>query len=82
MLRLLLVGTASTAAASGDLRVGSPQDFESPIPGSPPHPGEEFAGCRFAPRCHLAFSDCVKAPIPLFEGSGGREARCLLAKLP
>jgi peptide/nickel transport system substrate-binding protein len=28
----LLVGTASAGAASGDLRVGSPQDFESPNP--------------------------------------------------
>jgi hypothetical protein len=28
----LLVSTASAAAASGDLRVGSPQDFETPNP--------------------------------------------------
>ena len=53
-----------------------------PIPGSPPHPGEDFPGCRFAPRCHLAFADCVKGPPPLLVGHTGREARCLLAKLP
>jgi hypothetical protein len=49
------------------------------IPGSPPHPGETFPGCRFAPRCHRAFADCVKRPPPLITGSTGREARCLLA---
>jgi peptide/nickel transport system ATP-binding protein len=67
---------------SGFSRVGGPRELGEAIPGSPPHPGEHFPGCRFAPRCHLAFADCVKGPIPLFKGSTGREARCLLAKLP
>jgi peptide/nickel transport system ATP-binding protein len=67
---------------SGFSRVGGPRELGEAIPGSPPHPGEDFPGCRFAPRCHLAFAECVKGPIPLFKGSTGREARCLLAKLP
>ena len=67
---------------AGFSHVGGPRTLGEAIPGSPPHPGEDFPGCRFAPRCHLAFADCVKAPIPLFKGSDGREARCLLAKLP
>jgi peptide/nickel transport system ATP-binding protein len=67
---------------AGFSRIGGPRELGEAIPGSPPHPGEEFPGCRFAPRCHLAFSDCVKAPIPLSAGSDGREARCLLAQLP
>ena len=67
---------------SGFSHIGGPRTLGEAIPGSPPHPGEDFPGCRFAPRCHLAFADCVKGPIPLFKGSDGREARCLLAKLP
>ena len=67
---------------AGFSHVGGPRTLGEAIPGSPPHPGEDFPGCRFAPRCHLAFADCVKAPIPLFTGSDGRQARCLLAKLP
>ena len=67
---------------SGFTHIGGPRTLGEAIPGSPPHPGEDFPGCRFAPRCHLAFADCVKAPVPLFKGSDGREARCLLAKLP
>ena len=66
----------------GFSHIGGPRTLGEAIPGSPPHPGENFPGCRFAPRCHLAFDDCVKAPIPLVKGSDGREARCLLAKLP
>jgi peptide/nickel transport system ATP-binding protein len=67
---------------TGFAHVGGPRSLGEAIPGSPPHPGEQFPGCRFAPRCHRAFSDCVKGPPPLITGSTGREARCLLAKLP
>ena len=62
--------------------VGGPRSLGEAIPGAPPHPGEHFPGCRFAPRCHLAFDDCVKGPVPLLVDTHGREARCLLAKLP
>jgi peptide/nickel transport system ATP-binding protein len=66
---------------AGFSHVGGPRALGEAIPGSPPHPGEHFPGCRFAPRCHLAFADCVKGPPPLLVGHTGREARCLLAKL-
>jgi peptide/nickel transport system ATP-binding protein len=66
---------------AGFSHVGGPRELGEAIPGSPPHPGEDFPGCRFAPRCHLAFEDCVKGPPPLLVGHTGREARCLLAKL-
>ena len=67
---------------AGFSHVGGPRELGEAIPGSPPHPGEDFPGCRFAPRCHLAFSDCVKGPVPLLVDPHGREARCLLAMLP
>jgi peptide/nickel transport system ATP-binding protein len=72
----------SARLLSGFTHVGGPRSLGEAIPGSPPHPGEYFPGCRFAPRCHLAFGDCVKGPPPLLTGSTGHEARCLLAKLP
>ena len=65
---------------AGFSHVGGSRELGEAIPGSPPHPGEDFPGCRFAPRCHLAFADCVKGPPPLLVGQTGREARCLLAK--
>ena len=65
---------------AGFSHVGGPRELGEAIPGAPPHPGEEYPGCRFAPRCHLAFADCVKGPPPLLVGHTGREARCLLAK--
>jgi peptide/nickel transport system ATP-binding protein len=67
---------------SGFAHVGGPRSLGEAIPGAPPNPGEEFPGCRFAPRCHRAFADCVKGPVPLLVDHAGREARCLLAKLP
>ena len=67
---------------SGFTHVGGPRSLGEAIPGSPPHPGEAFPGCRFAPRCHRAFAECVKGPPPMITGSTGREARCLLANLP
>jgi peptide/nickel transport system ATP-binding protein len=64
---------------SGFAHVGGSRDLGQPIPGSPPHPGEPFPGCRFAPRCHRVFPACTKAPIPLFLDEQGRESRCLLS---
>ena len=67
---------------SGFAHVGGPRSLGEAIPGSPPHPGEDFPGCRFAPRCHRVFGDCLEGPVPLLVDTKGREARCLLAKLP
>jgi peptide/nickel transport system ATP-binding protein len=64
---------------AGFSHVGGSRELGQPIPGSPPHPGEPFPGCRFAPRCHKLFPACTKAPIPLFLDEQGRESRCLLS---
>jgi peptide/nickel transport system ATP-binding protein len=64
---------------AGFAHVGGSRALGQPIPGSPPHPGEPFPGCRFAPRCHRVFPACTKAPIPLFIDEQGRESRCLLS---
>jgi peptide/nickel transport system ATP-binding protein len=64
---------------AGFAHVGGTREIGQPIPGAPPHPGEPFPGCRFAPRCHRVFPACTKAPIPLFLDEQGRESRCLLS---
>ncbi len=46
------------------------------IPGTVPSPGRRPSGCRFAPRCELAFDACTDDP-PLFEADG-HLARCWL----
>jgi peptide/nickel transport system ATP-binding protein len=65
---------------AGFAHVGGSRELGQPIPGAPPHPGEHFPGCRFAPRCHREFAACTKAPIPLFVDEAGRESRCLLSE--
>ncbi len=62
---------------AGFAHVGGERALGQPIPGAPPHPGEHFPGCRFAPRCHRVFAECEKAPIPLFtDGAVARRAAC------
>jgi len=46
-------------------------DLLSPIPGSPPDPGERVEGCRFRPRCGFAVAACERsAPELEFDGHG------------
>ncbi|MGW5410305.1 ABC transporter ATP-binding protein [Actinomadura geliboluensis] len=48
----------------------------TPIPGSPPLPGEVAEGCAFAPRCPMARDRC-RAERPELTGSGpGRASAC------
>ena len=47
------------------------------IPGTVPALSQEFAGCRFAPRCHRAFAECDRTRPELID-LGTRSARCLL----
>jgi peptide/nickel transport system ATP-binding protein len=35
-----------------------------PIPGIPPHPQEQIAGCVFHPRCAFSRPDCATKPPP------------------
>lgn len=49
------------------------------VPGQPPSLLAPPVGCRFAPRCDQAFTECVQAP-PLRDGADGRAhlSRCWL----
>ncbi|GAA0998124.1 ABC transporter ATP-binding protein [Acrocarpospora macrocephala] len=48
------------------------------IPGAPPAPWDFPSGCRFAPRCSMAGSDCTQGPIPLIPvGAADAASRCL-----
>jgi len=48
------------------------------IPGFLPTPGDEPAGCIFAPRCPIAEDQCRAAPPPPFPVGDGRTSRCYL----
>jgi hypothetical protein len=47
------------------------------IPGAPPDLARPPAGCRFHPRCPVAFDDCAHAAPELYQ-VGDARARCLL----
>jgi oligopeptide/dipeptide ABC transporter ATP-binding protein len=49
----------------------------APIPGTPPSPLDEDAGCSFAPRCAYRFEACAERP-PLRETANGGVAACWL----
>jgi len=51
------------------------------IPGSPPDLARPPAGCRFEPRCPVAFVDCATTQPALYP-VGPVESRCLLNKEP
>jgi len=62
-------------------------DGESPgrgrpraIPGTVPEPTDWPEGCRFRPRCPLAFDTCVHEPELIRLPGAGRTARCWLAQ--
>ncbi len=55
-----------------------PRDLPPWIPGQPPNLLEPPPGCRFAPRCHLATDECMKADPSVFETEGGHLAACVL----
>lgn len=48
------------------------------IPGAPPDLRQPPAGCRFHPRCPLAFEQCEQENPPAFEPADGQLARCWL----
>jgi oligopeptide/dipeptide ABC transporter ATP-binding protein len=47
------------------------------IPGRVPSPGNWSPGCRFAPRCSYARSECATGFIPLVETGQERLSRCI-----
>jgi oligopeptide/dipeptide ABC transporter ATP-binding protein len=48
------------------------------VPGAVPRAGEWGRGCRFAPRCPVAFKRCRMARPALSELENGRQVRCFL----
>ncbi len=46
------------------------------IPGRPPGPRDQLAGCRFQPRCTNAMSSCAQAVPKLVALAGARSYRC------
>ena len=48
------------------------------IPGAPPDLRQPPAGCRFHPRCPLAFEECAQEEPPAFALANGQLARCWL----
>jgi peptide/nickel transport system ATP-binding protein len=72
--------TRGLMASTPRMRIGAaaraPGAVLSEIPGVVP-PLEQFgAGCRFAPRCAAADTQCVEAPPPGRAVDGGHEALC------
>ncbi len=50
------------------------------LAGEVPNPIDLPVGCRFHPRCPLAFADCKQMDPPLREVAPGHQAACLLIK--
>ncbi|GAA1640039.1 ABC transporter ATP-binding protein [Catellatospora bangladeshensis] len=50
----------------------------TPIPGSPPAPGELPPGCAFSPRCAHVRDECRTAVPPLHPAGPGRAAACVI----
>ena len=50
--------------------------------GEAPDPSRIPSGCRFHPRCPLAFERCPVVDPPLFQLGGGHQAACLLVEDP
>jgi len=50
------------------------------MPGEPPDLMNVPSGCRFHPRCPLAFERCKTEEPPLFDVGGGQSAACWLAE--
>jgi oligopeptide/dipeptide ABC transporter ATP-binding protein len=61
-------------------RLDQPRERLAAIPGQVPPATAWPAGCRFHPRCPLAFDRCRVENPPLLPAGEGREARCWLAE--
>ncbi len=57
-------------------RLGMQASALESIPGSVPQPGAWPKGCRFAPRCSMARSECSQAMPQMVEVQPGRHVRC------
>jgi oligopeptide/dipeptide ABC transporter ATP-binding protein len=73
-----------TAALLSVVPVPDPSRRREPVilPGEAPDPARIPSGCRFHPRCPLAFDLCPTIDPPLYEVSGEHQAACLLVRPP
>src|SRR4030067_380787 len=55
-----------------------PRELPPWIPGQPPNLLDPPPGCRFPPRCPMAFAPCNKGAPPLFPIKGSHVASCHL----
>ena len=71
--------TRALLGASPRLELGDGIDAPAlaPIPGTPPSPLSDDAGCSYAPRCTFRFDKCIQRP-PLREFAAGGVAACWL----
>jgi oligopeptide/dipeptide ABC transporter ATP-binding protein len=67
--------TQALLASIPSLHAPQPPSF---LRGAPPDLRSAMAGCRFQPRCPLAFEPCDQAPPPLIEARPDQWARCWL----
>ncbi len=63
-------------------RVGERAARLQSIPGNVPNAAQLPAGCKFAPRCDRAQSDCTKDPEPALLAAEGRQVRCPYSDQP
>jgi oligopeptide/dipeptide ABC transporter ATP-binding protein len=61
-------------------RPDAPRERLAAIPGQVPPATAWPAGCRFHPRCPLAWEKCRAEMPPLLSAGAGREARCWLVE--
>jgi oligopeptide/dipeptide ABC transporter ATP-binding protein len=73
-----------TQALLSVVPVPDPERRRQPVilAGETPDPSRIPTGCRFHPRCPLAFERCPQVDPPLFEVAGGHRAACLLVEGP
>jgi peptide/nickel transport system ATP-binding protein len=60
--------------------LANPMDSLISIPGYPPRLDALPPGCRFEPRCPLAFDRCRKEQPPIYNLKGGHQASCFLVE--
>ena len=60
--------------------LSNPHDKLASIPGYPPRLDQLPAGCRFAPRCRLAFERCQHEQPRLYKLENGHQASCFLVE--
>ena len=72
--------TRAVIDAQPDFKRTKECDPLTPIPGSPPRPGQELPGCAFAPRCPVVEPRCSAELPPRVALSDSHSAACIKAK--